>query len=436
MHSSAPSAGTISPAQKVNGAATPIPPLATFDPAAVLAYPPSTKGRLALECNARAVPHQSERNASTVLLYDPAIDVWYDEFRGRIMVNGQEQTDEIDTLVTIRMQTHYDMPTIKTGTVAKAIAYVAAMDRRNEVTAWLDSLEWDGVPRIDEMFATYFGAPDNIYTRAAGRNFMIALCARARQPGCKVDNMPVLEGGQGVGKQRILVALAGEQWYGEAISAVDSKDFLMELEGRWIVEIAEMDSIAKSSINAVKRVLSTRTDNYRRPYDRHPKKSPRRAVLVGTTNDKNWGADETGEQRRFWPIAVGRRLDVDGVAAVREQLFAEADQLYREGAKWWLMPDAETRAEQRARLDAHPWLGTIEEYLAGAGNQFVAETDPRDEVTVDEILRDAVGKMRKDWTRRDQRDAVSCLRILGFQQSNTSRGGRSVRIWRRAENIG
>ena len=399
----------------------------------IMDAPSSNAARVAMETNSKGVPHQSERNASLVLLHDPAIQIWYDEFRSRIIVNGSDQTDELDTLITVRMQQRYDMPTIKVGTVSKAIGLVASMDRRNEVTTWLDSLEWDRVPRIDEMFSTYFGATDSLYTRAAARNFMIALCARARNPGCKVDNMPVLEGGQGIGKQRVLVALAGDQWYGEAISAIDSKDFLMELEGRWIVEIGEMDSIAKSSITAVKRVLSTKIDNYRRPYDRHPKKSPRRTVLVGTTNNKNWGADDTGEQRRFWPIEVSRKIDVDGVAAARAQLFAEADELYRNGATWWEMPEDETRAQQRSRLDDHPWLGYIEDYVEGRGNsQFGVEpSDPREEVTAAEVMERALGLIKRDMDRRKQRDVASCLRMLGFQSVTTRREGQSVRVWKR-----
>lgn len=409
---------------------TNMPPLT---PTSIIAAPRSDLAAASIETAANGKPHQSERNASLVILNDPAIEVWYDEFRSRIMINGVEQTDELDTLVTIRLQQHYDMPTIKTGTVAKAIGFVASQDRRNEVTTWLDSLKWDGIPRIDEMFATYFGAEDSEYTRAAARNFMVALCARARQPGCKVDNMPVLEGGQGIGKQRVLVALASEKWYGEAISAIDSKDFLMELEGRWIVEIGEMDSIAKSSITAVKRVLSTRTDNYRRPYDRHPKKSPRRSVMVGTTNNMNWGADDTGEQRRFWPIHVIRSIDVDGVAAAREQLFAEADIAFQAGESWWIMPEEETRRQQRARLDDHPWLGAIEAYVEGRGNLYVEASEPRNEITVADVLENALGIIKRDWDRRKQRDVVSCLRILGFNSScgQVRRDGQKVRLWKR-----
>lgn len=391
--------------------------------------------RGALAVNSRGVPHCNLRNACVVLALDPSMEIHYDEFRARVMVNGREQSDTSDSAICMRMQTHYDMPKITTSTVAEAVRYVASLRPRNEVTEYLDSLEWDGVPRIESFFPDYFGCPATAYTLAVGRNFLISMCARARKPGCKVDTMPVLEGKQGKGKQRVLQALAG-QWYGEIVSQAGTKDFALELAGRWLLEVGEMDALSKAEEAAVRRVLSAQEDRFRRPYARHVDGEMRRSVFVGTSNTNQWGHDSTGEMRRMWPIAIPGEIDVDGVAAARDQLFAEADQLFREGAKWWIMPDEETKAEQRARIEEHPWLQIISDYVEGIDERNPVGDVPIDVVTVQEIMAGPLNMAKKDWNDRRATLAItSSLKQLGFANVMKSKNGKPVRRWVRESKI-
>ncbi len=62
----------------------------------------------------------------------------------------------------------------------------------NPVHDYLDGLTWDGTPRIDKWLTTYGKAEDSEYTQAVGSLIMLAAVRRARQPGCKFDEMLVL----------------------------------------------------------------------------------------------------------------------------------------------------------------------------------------------------------------------------------------------------
>lgn len=78
----------------------------------------------------------------------------------------------------------------------------------NPILDYLDSLEWDGVERIDEWLCTYMGAEDTKLNRAIGRIALIALARRVRDPGCKFDQIIVFESPEGHGKSTALLVLA------------------------------------------------------------------------------------------------------------------------------------------------------------------------------------------------------------------------------------
>ena len=75
--------------------------------------------------------------------------------------------------------------------------------RFHPVCNYLDALQWDGVPRIDRWLITYGGAKDGDYVRAVGALVLVAAVRRVRSPGCKFDEMLVLENPeQGTNKSR------------------------------------------------------------------------------------------------------------------------------------------------------------------------------------------------------------------------------------------
>jgi predicted P-loop ATPase len=78
------------------------------------------------------------------------------------------------------------------------------------VRQYLDGLEWDGTKRLDNWMVTYLGAEDTELTRAIGRLALVAAVRRVRQPGCKFDQITVLEGPEGTGKSSTIRLVAGQ----------------------------------------------------------------------------------------------------------------------------------------------------------------------------------------------------------------------------------
>ncbi|MEL6388493.1 MAG: virulence-associated E family protein, partial [Pseudomonadota bacterium] len=239
---------------------------------------------------------------------------------------------------------------------------------------YLNSLEWDGAPRLGSWLTRYCGAEASAYTEEVGKRWCISAVARGFEPGCKADHMLVLEGAQGRRKSSALRALAGEEWFSDALPPMGTKDAQSYLRGRWIIEVGELEAMRKE-VDAIKAFLTRRVETYRPAYGREEVSEPRRCVFAGTTNKDDWQRDETGG-RRFWPVRVGE-VDVPAIERDRDQLWAEAVSLYRAGERWWLEGDAAEAAlaEAADRRPEDPWRADIEKAIAG-----------RSEVSAKEIL--------------------------------------------------
>lgn len=380
-----------------------------------------------LQRNGNGAPLTNLSNAVRVLECAPQFRgiVWFDEFLGQILTiaadGGPRQWTEADDInLTLRFQREIDIQRMGKETVRDAVIEVAMRDMRNCVKDWIESQAWDGTRRLERFFIDVFGAPDTPFTRAVGRNFWLSICARVYQPGCKVDNMIVLEGSQGVGKSTA-IALIGGAWYAEQHeSATNAKAFAEILQGKLVIEISEMDAFDRAEVKRVKSVVSNRSDRYRPSYGRYAKDHPRQGVMIGSTNKDDWNRDDTGA-RRFWPIKT-RGVNIGLLIELRGQLFAEAAQRYKAGEKWWEVPEDAAKAEQESRFDSHPWIEVISSYLVG-----------RDEVTTNQIMQGPLGMETRELNRRAEMDVAGCLRYLGWEKLGNKRiEGRVRKVWVRA----
>ncbi len=348
--------------------------------------------------------------------------VWYDEFAERVFTTWggttrREWTDADDIKLCLFMQRHVGISRMTVGTAHEATTVVAKHRTRNELTEWLDSLEWDGEVRLPLLMPTGFGAEDAEYSRCVGVCWMIGMVARAYRPGEKVDHMPVFEGGQGIGKSTALAKIGGP-WFTECHESVLTKDFYGVLQGKLLVEIAEMHSFTKSEVDRIKGVITCQVDRYRAPYGRNTEDHPRRSVFAGTTNRYDWNRDETGA-RRFWPIRCGV-INLDWIVVNRDQLFAEAVDRYRHGELWWDVPIVEARAEQEARRQDDTWEETIEEFFKGL---MLTET------TTAYVLENALRMKPADQDRASQLRVASAMRLLGWESIVKRYGEKIRRVW-------
>ncbi|NJK88564.1 MAG: hypothetical protein HC923_03630 [Myxococcales bacterium] len=245
---------------------------------------------------------------------------------------------------------------VQTGKINDAIEALANEREYNCVEEYLTGLEWDGTPRIDSWLTTYGHADDSPYTVAVGRMFLLGCVGRALSPGIKFDNMIVLEGPQGCGKST-LIRILGREWTLESLPGAKDADVIASMQGRWIIEMAELDTMRRSDVSALKSFLARTEDRARLAYMRNPEDFPRRCVFVGTTNDSDYLRDRTGN-RRFFPVEVDN-IDLKGLLRDRDQLWAEAYHVWMtnptEAAIMLpphLIPDATARQEARMAPDA------------------------------------------------------------------------------------
>lgn len=354
--------------------------------------------------------------------------LWYDEFLSRVQVQNspvREWTDEDDYHLTCYMQQQVGMCTIQDGTVGKAVRYVTKKQRvRHVVREWLSALKWDGEDRIAHAFEDHWGAATNErqptdYVRAASENFFVGLVARVFKPGCQLDTMVVFEGVQGILKSSALRILGGE-WYGSAHESVQKKDFFEALQGKWVMEISELDAFSRAEVTRVKSVMSTPTDRYRPSYGRASCDFPRQCIFAGTTNKDDWGNDETG-LRRFWPIRCGD-INLDSLKSSRDQLFAESVVKMKASAKWWEVP-ASAKDVQSDRQSHDVWTQHVVEWT---------ETPPRkSEATIPEILLGAIKKDLEKCGQSDERRIGRILTLEGWTKHRVRRNGTQMNVWLR-----
>lgn len=308
--------------------------------------------------------------------------------------------------------------------VYSAISEVSNRCAYHPIHDWLGGLvcQSEGPSLLDTWLTRFAGVEASEYSRAVGRRFMIGLIARAMNPGCKLDTMTVLRGRQGVGKSSLGRALMhNPTWFGECSTMhMASRDTLLNAHGKWLIEQSELAALKRTEVEIIKSFLSTSVDQYRAPYGRKSESHPRSFVFVGTTNDDQYLIDSTGN-RRFWPLTVGDRIDIDGLINARDELFAEALVAWRSGDRWWLDSSEEGLAStprETVEPDRDPWEHRIVEWLG-------ARPEP---MTSGRILSDCIGMDIERHDRRAQIRVVAVLRALGYRRTRLAMGAPMVYV--------
>jgi hypothetical protein len=364
-----------------------------------------------LQRDDKGVPVPSLHNVAALLEHERS-DLHFDAFLSQVRCNGRQWTDADTLALAERLQTTPGMLRVPLHIVAQGAEAYARRHGRNCVVEFLEGLEWDGRPRIEQCFVLAFGATDSEYTRAVSRNFWRALVARPLQPGCQSDAMVVLEGEQGIRKSSACRVIAGD-WFADTDQMPGNKDFCIMLQGKLLVELGEMHAFSRAEVTAVKTAVSRRVDTYRAPFGRVAEDHRRQGSLIGTTNQFEWAQDPTGG-RRFWPIRCGT-VDLEWLVANREQLFAEAVRDIRAGLSWHEVPQADAKAEQDARYATDLWEDAVLGWLTRAAKKETTSLEIAQEIYTMKLGSPSPG---------DNRRIGAIMRRLGWVSKKRQGAGR------------
>lgn len=331
-----------------------------------------------LDYNGKGSLVPSISNAVIILDHDPRIAgrIRYNEFANRYEIVKDlpwkkapgTWADNDDSALRYYLEKTFGLVT--PTKIADAVAVVLEKHKYHPVRDYLNSLTWDGQPRLDTLLADWIGVEnDSLYIHTVTRKALTAAVARVFEPGCKFDTMLVLRGPQGIGKSMILKKLAGK-WVQETMTTVEGKEACEQLRGFWLIEMGELTATRKADNEAIKLFLSRQTDTYRVPYGKRLSEFPRQCVFIGTTNAPTYLSDTSGG-RRFWPVTLSGKNPRRGIWSdltqdYVDQIWAEAVFRYQAGESIYLDDPVlanEALVQQSAVRKESEKAGMIEVYL-------------------------------------------------------------------------
>ena len=325
------------------------------------------------------------------------------------------------------------------------------------VDPWLEWIlknapEWDGRDRLATMAHDCWGvdskgeaASSSAYKAQWARTMVCGAVARMMKPGGVADVVPIITGMQGIGKSAGFRELFPDEWqdkmFGDSLTWRDIADPKLVVErsgGALIIEIPEMAKLNEVDLAIVKSAITRRSDRARAAYDKYAAQTPRRFILVSSSNSDEPLPDDE-ENRRFMPLRADDSLDWEyDVRAYmqnnRLQLWAQAIAEHDINPKNHLMPrglkgeQAEINEEARTKdnlceaivahiIQGRVNHGTLIELVHDSGFFVKTVGDEKVELTDSEVAEKlsqrslatklGQGLKKAGWThQREQRDGV------------------------------
>jgi predicted P-loop ATPase len=302
-----------------------------------------------------------------------------------------------------------------------------ALGQANTVDPALDMLAelqaaWDREPRLSIWLSACCGVPCDPYHQAVGRNIIGGMVKRIRRPGCKHDEIAIFHGRQGTLKSTMVRVISlSPEWFSDEIMLGDaSKELVLSLAGKCVVEVAEMGMRGSTNANHVKAMLSRQVDRGRTAYARTVTARPRRNVFVGTTNDDEPLTDPTGN-RRFLPVHIESDISIEWLQQNIGQLIGEAAHLEAQGHDFALPREvwgaaAEYQEAARSESDAEIRLA---EWFAETPTTTLAYVHAAD---LTELY--SMAALRGNDSTRS-----GIMKRLGFRRERPYIGGKRTRVW-------
>lgn len=290
------------------------------------------------------------------------IDLQWDVLIDDILIEGDPNISPEDIWKRLCLQTGKDLP----FEVCRRLLYSEAKQHPlNKVQKYLNNLSINNNPdaTLSKLYLA-MGVSNELHQLFI-RKWFIGAVARAMQHGCQMDYALVLYSkNQGLYKTSFFREMFGEffQTAGYHKSEVDE---LLALYTKWCAEHGEIEyAISKQDISRLKAFLTKNEDTFRSPYERRSTIKKRSFVICGTTNQLEFLNDPTGN-RRFWVVTIDRKIDIDTIKSLKDEVWAAFLFLYRDKETWFLDPKNDDLAREEAEIHQqdHPWVELINSYL-------------------------------------------------------------------------
>ena len=237
---------------------------------------------------------------------------------------------------------------------------------RNEALEWMEGLRWDGERRLHTWISRYLGVPMTKYHEDVGVMTIRSMVARVLKPGCQVHSMLTLVSKEGWGKSSV-ARILGSPWYASIGTSWDKdRDMAQKIRGLLVAEIAENESGAKSSAEAMKRMVTSAVDRVVEKYQNLPTDIVRSGIFVVTANNGELLNDETG-YRRYLPVTLAHEVDLKELEKERDQLVAEAVLDVKADKAWHIVEGAVEEAKKFRIQD--PYDDIVAEIVRSEGVQ-------------------------------------------------------------------
>jgi Virulence-associated protein E len=374
-----------------------------------------------LDLGKDGTPKATCANARTAIVA-LGVECKYDLFHDKLIVGGHaiaqhagELSDHACQMLRLAIHETWKFDPGRNHTFDAAVQ-LCLNNTFDPIQNYLKGLKWDGKKRIDRWMSAYLGAEDNPFNNAISRLSMVALVRRARQPGCKFDQIIVLESEEGKLKSTALAVLAGseENFSDQSILGLSDQQQQERLRGKWVYEISDLSGIRKAEVESVKAFASRTHDRARPAYGRTLIESPRRCVIFGTTNDSTYLKSRTGN-RRFWPVKVGT-IDIAALRLDRDQLIAEAAAVEASGMSLVLPPElwGDAKVAQDQRLEHDPWVDKLDS-VKGTECMLSDGTGYEQRISSNSLLSDNLGVPAERQTDAVSKRLAGVMRQLGWK---------------------
>lgn len=365
----------------------------------------------------------------------------YDEFRGRVMVApvGTENwrpvsdNDQVAMRETFGRELHF--AAVGKDLMRDAVNLIAERHKFDSAQVWLNSLEWDGVPRVATYLSQYCGVEDTPYTQAVSQYIWTGLAGRIMTPGCQLDMVVAFQSPQGRRKSTGLAAMVPDpECFTDGLSLHEGgDDFKRMLKGKLVIEIAELAGLSKADVNAVKMTITRRFEEWVEKWETQPRRYQRRGMLFASTNEQYFlPADDTGNRR--WLPVPGVTLNREAIERDRLQLWAEGRTIYAQAGIAWQDAERLAPAEHGAHTAVDIWGESIETWLNTVPPLSVEQTVPLPPpscrpFSMPELLRGALHMNNERQDMRAEKRAAGVLRVKGYEYKSVREKNSVRKLW-------